>query len=159
MPRPDPFDPDRLRLPPAAPADRPAGPAAKPPRHRAGEPFLKGPIPWTWLAAAAGLPGKALAVGLVVWREAGCRGVRTVPLRLGAVARLGMHPDTAKRGLRALERAGLVAVRRRPGRCPDVTIREADLDAPGVVAGVGSNGTPQATTGGAATGRARTAAG
>ena len=29
--------------------------------------FLKGPIPLPWLAVAATLPGKALAVGIIIW--------------------------------------------------------------------------------------------
>jgi hypothetical protein len=126
----DPFDPARLRQRPADPPAEWPPPPAKPPRHRPGEPFLKGPIPWAWIARAAGLPGKALAVGLVLWREAGCRRARTVPLRLSAAAALGMHRDTAKRGLRALERAKLVTICRRPGRCPDVTILAAGESVP-----------------------------
>ena len=38
------------------------------PRHRQGEKFLKGPIPWDWLTKAAQLPGHALHVALVLWR-------------------------------------------------------------------------------------------
>ena len=32
----------------------------KPPRHKQGEKFLKGPVPLKWLERAACLPGKAL---------------------------------------------------------------------------------------------------
>src|SRR5215471_93137 len=33
--------------------------------------FLKGPIPWSWIAAAVALPSRALLVGLCLWRLAG----------------------------------------------------------------------------------------
>jgi hypothetical protein len=33
--------------------------------------FLKGPVPMPWLATAARLPGKALAVGIALWRLGG----------------------------------------------------------------------------------------
>jgi hypothetical protein len=131
----DAFDPESLRLPatdwlPVAPA--------KPPRHRPGEPFLKGPIPWPWIVQAARLPGKALAIGLTLWREAGCQKRRTVPLNLSATAAaLGMGRKTAMRGLRALGRAGLVKATHAAGRCLTVDL----LDAPEAGAGpTGANG-------------------
>src|SRR6266850_7089226 len=40
--------------------------------------FLKGPVPWSWIVAAAALPGKALIVGLSLWRLAGALKSRTV---------------------------------------------------------------------------------
>jgi hypothetical protein len=68
------------------------------------------------------LPGKALAVGLVAWREAGCRNECTVPVNLSA---LRMPRRTAQRALQALEAAGLVAVEHRDGRPPLVTLNSA----------------------------------
>ena len=120
------FDPARLSLPPGrAP---PAGPSKRPPRHRGGEKFLRGPIPWRWVEAAARRPGKTLAVGLVVWFEAGCRNARTVPVTLARLARLGMSEQTASRAVRELERAGLVTVERSPGRGLVVTLNEPPPD-------------------------------
>jgi hypothetical protein len=118
----DPFDLDALRLDGLVP--RPAiqeGKLGKPPRHRPGEWFLRGPVPWRWLDAAARLPGKALAVGLVLWREAGWRNRRTVPLCLARVG-LGVSKQVARRGLRTLELAGLVSVVRKARRCSEVTL-------------------------------------
>ena len=37
------------------------------PRPKAGERFLKGPIPMDWLSAAARLPGKSLHVAIAIW--------------------------------------------------------------------------------------------
>jgi hypothetical protein len=96
----------------------------KPPRHRQGESFLKGPIPWTWLERAMRLPGKALHVALVLWREAGCEGNRTVRLCLSGKLPEGLNEQSARRGLQRLSGAGLVSIQRRPGRGLEVTIND-----------------------------------
>ncbi len=126
----DPFDPTRLE---PAPAALGTGRDRRPPRHKPGEKFLKGPVPWRWVETAAALPGKALAVGLAAWKEAGCRGVRTVPLNLSALA---VPRRTAHRGLAALAGAGLVSVERRTGRPPLVTLLDAPPPGPPRAAGV-----------------------
>ncbi len=113
----DPFDLSKLTAPPA-----PVRARTRPPRHRPGEKFLKGPVPWRWIETAAGLPGKALAVGLAAWHEAGCRKCSTVPLNL---SRLAVPRRTAHRGLCELARVGLVSVDRRKGRPPLVTLLPA----------------------------------
>ena len=120
MPLPDDFDPTIWGRPmPKLP------PSTKPPRHRSGEKFLKGPIPWPWIERAAALPGQALAVGLVLWFEAGCLKTRTVKMTLARLQQLAMSEAAARRGLRALEIAGLVALESKPGRATEVTILEA----------------------------------
>jgi hypothetical protein len=122
MPQPDPFDPDSLRGPGIDPAALQPRPARRPPRHKPGEPFLKGPIPWPWLTTAARLPGKALHVALVLWREAGCRKSRTVRFCLSHGDDLGVSEQAARRALRGMERAGLVSLLRKPGRGLEVTL-------------------------------------
>jgi hypothetical protein len=122
----DPFDPAELQLP-GGPQTTPR-PSRKPPRHRPGEKFLKGPIPWRWLTRAARLPGKALTVALLVWREAGWRKSRTVPLCLNAGKEVGVSRQTIRRAARALAAAGLVAIRSAPGRCLEVTILDASSE-------------------------------
>jgi hypothetical protein len=83
-------------------------------------PFLRGPIPWHWLLAASALPGRALAVGVAVWFQAGLRGTRSdLPIN---TSRLAVPRSSADRGLVELERAGLVTADRHRGRCPRVTI-------------------------------------
>jgi hypothetical protein len=99
-------------------------PQRKPPRHRQGEKFLKGPIPWLWLATAFPLPGKALHLALVLWREAGCRRSRTVRLCLSGKLPPGLSRQSARRGLRRLAAAGLVTVRQRPGRGLEIVIND-----------------------------------
>ncbi len=96
----------------------------RPPRHRKGEGFLKGPIPWPWLCCTIALPGKALAVALLLWREAGIRNQRTVRINLSALGAFGLPRATARRGLQSLASAKLVTVTHRPGRALEVTLLE-----------------------------------
>jgi hypothetical protein len=81
-----------------------------------------GPLPWAWLERAARLPHKALQVLLRLSLEAGYRRRRTVSLCLDRLAGSGVKERTARRGLRELERAGLVSVQRLPGRALRVTL-------------------------------------
>lgn len=117
-----PFEPKRFELPPGAVGK--AKPSNRPPRHKAGERFLRGPIPWRWLEAAGRLPGKALHVAIAVWHLVGIKKSRTVKWEPSAVAHWRLNRLAVYRGLQALERAGLVAVDRRNGRCPVVTIND-----------------------------------
>jgi hypothetical protein len=84
--------------------------------------FLKGPIPWSWIAAAAALPGQALLVGLCVWRLVGAMKSETVSLGNSDLKPLGIDRATKSRALCALERAGLIKVTRQPGRFPNVSL-------------------------------------
>jgi hypothetical protein len=134
--QPDAFDPDTLRLTGEA-LDTPRKRLPKgTPRHRPGEPFLKGPVPWRWLTTAAGLPGKALQVGLLLWKEAGCRKNRCVALSLARGAEVGVTRKAGRHALRRLEAAGLVRVTHLPGRALQVTLLDP------------SEGTPVLPTGG-----------
>jgi hypothetical protein len=126
----DPFDPEALRAPDLDLAALCSRPSKRPPRHRKGQAFLKGPIPWSWLVCASRLPGKALHVALLLWREAGCRKSRTVRFRLARAAELGVLPDAARRGLRALGEAGLLSIRRQPGKSLEVTLMDAPASGP-----------------------------
>src|SRR5207253_2280098 len=63
--------------------------------------------------------------------RAGWTGPVSIPLKLAELdERLGVHPRSARRGLAALEGAGLVDVVRGPGRCPVASI----VEGPGTVA-------------------------
>jgi hypothetical protein len=96
----------------------------KPPHHRRGGKFLKGPIPWPWLERAFLLTGKALHVALLLWREAGCRGNRTVRFCLRGELPEGLDRQAARRGLQQLTSAGLVEVHRDPGKGLEVTLMD-----------------------------------
>ena len=86
------------------------------------ERFLKGPVPWPWLAAAARLPGQALAVGLALWRLSGATRSMTVKLSTSEVAGLGVSRSAKARALQALATGGLVAIEQLPGSIPRITI-------------------------------------
>ena len=112
------IDPQDFRLPGEHPLPKPQ------PRSRGR--FLKGPIPWVWLALAMSLPGKApICVALWLWFRAGMRRQRSVEFNPG---RVELARTTARRGLDALEQAGLVAVVRGVGRIPHVTILDVEGD-------------------------------
>src|SRR5262245_35663282 len=114
------FDPARLQLPEGmvgVPTTK-----RKPAHHRKVEPFLRGPLSWTWLTRAARLPGRAIHVGLVLWRRAGLRKTKVVKLSYADLISMGVTVSSAKRGLARLELDGLVSVVRHPGRNPIVTL-------------------------------------
>jgi hypothetical protein len=128
----DPFDPDRWQTN-GEPIQTPA-PTAKqrrPPRCRSRDRFLKGPIPWPWLQRAMVLPGKALAVGLMLWLQRGLTGRRTVLFCLTRAAADGIPTTTARRAIRELAAAGLVTIQRRPGRGLEVTLNDPPPSEPG----------------------------
>src|SRR5690349_820802 len=84
------FDPDAFRAPVESNLEaRQTRPTKKPPRHRPGEPFLKGPIPWRWLSRAMRLTGKALHVAILLWKESGIKQNRTIRFNLSS-ASVGM---------------------------------------------------------------------
>jgi len=119
-----PLDLDEFRLK-SGDKPRPAK-SRRPPRHKPGEWFLKGPIPGSWLVAASVASSTALRVGLALWHLAGVRRLREVKPTWAVWQRFRLSPDAGARGLRALERAGLVRVKRAPGCCPVVTILEVE---------------------------------
>jgi hypothetical protein len=97
------------------------------PRHKKGELFLCGPIPWNWLATASKANGKgsAIQVALAIWFLSGLNHKSaTVKLTRKTLNQLGIERNASYRGLRVLEESGLVVVTRKPGSCPVVTILE-----------------------------------
>jgi len=95
-------------------------------RPPATQPFLRGPIPVTWLARAHEAGGSALAVGLALWFVRGVSGQRG-PVKVGSSVRrrFNLSRDQTGYGLRALESAGLAGyVKKGRGRCAVVEILE-----------------------------------
>jgi hypothetical protein len=83
---------------------------------------LYGPIPWSWWLPASRLPGKSLQIASVCWLLAGWERSAEFELAWDDWAEFGLSRFSASRGLDNLERHGLVAVTRRPGRSPIVSI-------------------------------------
>ena len=121
------LNPKRLALPTSKAIPNPKT-NTNPPRHKPGERFLKGPIPWTWLVKAAHQPGKALHVAIVLWFLVGVKKTRTVALSGSDLRGLGVGRHSTYRGLAALEQERLVSVERHPGRNPMVTILDAEAE-------------------------------
>ncbi len=86
-----------------------------------GGPYIR-TTPLSWICQATGLPGKASAVGLVLWYLSGVSKSKTVKLTRLRLSRFGLLPETGRRGLRALERAKLVHVERSGKKSPRVTL-------------------------------------
>jgi len=84
--------------------------------------FLRGPVPWPWVIRAASLPGKALIVGLCLWRLRGAKNSDSVMLANSELRPFGIGRAAKSRAITALEKAGLISVKRCPGRFPIVTL-------------------------------------
>jgi DNA-binding transcriptional ArsR family regulator len=90
----------------------------RPPRHRPGDPFIKGPIPYVWLASASRLPGAGLQVAMVYRFYRSRFRFKRRRLRWGVpdVAKgLRISVRSTRRGLHAAELAGLLSASRKPG--------------------------------------------
>jgi hypothetical protein len=83
-------------------------------------------LPWRLFHTLVPLPGKALAIYLVLWRTARMYKTATVRLTSTSVQGLGLSRDQKRRALEALETAGLVIVERTNGKNPRVTLRAED---------------------------------
>jgi len=86
------------------------------------QPFLRGPIPLTWLGRAARLPGKTLNVALAVWWIYGMVGHKPMKLSKKALAIFQISVDAATDGLNRLEHHGLVKLQKNPGQRPLIEI-------------------------------------
>ncbi len=90
-------------------------------QSRARDPYVR-TIPLPWIQQASRLPGKSLHVGIVLWYLAGVSKSLTVKLTRSGLRRFGLHHETGRRGLRALEKAKLVGVKRSGKKSPYVTL-------------------------------------
>jgi hypothetical protein len=82
-------------------------------------------VPLLWLQHAARLPGKALQVGIALWFRRGIEGNVSIKLSNALLRVFGVDRHAKGRALRQLESHGLIAVSRRPGSSPAVTILQA----------------------------------
>ena len=86
--------------------------------------FLKGPIPMPWLIAAANLPGKALHIAIALWFWSGIKISRTFELPLNTIKDMGVSRQTCYLQLKAMEEAGLLSIKKRMGKKPEITLIE-----------------------------------
>ena len=89
------------------------------------EPYLRGPITWSWLRRAHAAGPAALPVGLALWHYRTLKKALEFPVSLRDVCHLtGVSRCTARRGLLQLEAAALVSRTIAKGRKPLVTLRD-----------------------------------
>ncbi len=95
-----------------------------PPRPGEGEPFIRGPIPFSWVALASRLPGSCLIVGMAA-RFLRSRYPQKASWSVAEIGwRAGLEERSARRTLQALSEAGLIEVIRKPGRKPTLAMLE-----------------------------------
>ncbi len=89
-------------------------------------PYLRGPVPLSWLGAAQKAGGSALGVGALVWHLAGLtRRHSGLQLRPGLYATFGLSRHAVYRGLDRLVAAKLLRVHPRPGAASVVDLLPA----------------------------------
>ena len=86
------------------------------------EPFLKGPIPMSWIKTAAELPGKALQLGIAIWWLRPMAKTENFKLTQKALDYVGISRDASYDALARLEASGLIRVQRLPGQRPLVGV-------------------------------------
>ena len=96
----------------------------------AGRPPLRGPVPWAWLSPAVRLSRSAVQIGLACWLQAGWYRSAEFELGLSEWTELGLSRFSARRGLQALERAGLVSIIDQTGKKLTVTVQDAPNRSP-----------------------------
>jgi len=97
-------------------------------RHQPVDRFVR-TIPYDWLYHCNRLPGKTTTVALALWFLAGVKKNMSFHLTREAVALAGCSRGALYHGLNVLEGAGLVAIKRRPGARPIITINKSPLPA------------------------------
>lgn len=81
-------------------------------------PFVKGPIPVSWVRACRGAHTEALALALGIKARESCFPDGRVPVGTSMSRLLDLGEDARRRALVALEMAGLVEVVREAGKAP-----------------------------------------
>jgi hypothetical protein len=116
------FDVEEFRLPPSLSGE--IRTRQLPPRPREGEPFIRGPIAFSWVALASRLPGSSLIVAMAA-RFLRSRYPRKPGWSVAEIGwRAGLEERAARRVLHTLSEAGLISLAKRPGCKPALTILE-----------------------------------
>ena len=101
----------------------------RPQQMRGARWYIKGPISLEWIRQAGRLPGKAaVLVALAIWFRLGVERSSSAVVSTQWATRMGLSRRNCHRGLRQLEIAGLVSVRRRQGKPPIITVIDVDSD-------------------------------
>jgi hypothetical protein len=92
------------------------------PRHKAGERFLKGPIPMAWLNKAMQLPGKSFQVAIIIWYLASMKNNRQVKLTQKELDIFNINRNAKYRALAELKSVNLISLYSENGKNPTVTL-------------------------------------
>lgn len=84
--------------------------------------FIRAPLPYSWIKAAANLSGKALQVAMAIRYLVGVSGKNTIKLSHKYPKDFGVGMKAFYSALLNLEQAKLIAVDRKVGRSPIVTV-------------------------------------
>jgi hypothetical protein len=116
------FDVEEFRLSPSLHGEIKAH--QLPPRLAEQEPFIKGPIPFSWVALVSRLPGSCLIVAMAI-RYLRSRYPWKAGWSISEIGwRAGLEKQSARRSLRALSEAGLISIVWKPGCKPILDILE-----------------------------------
>jgi hypothetical protein len=85
--------------------------------------FIKGPIPFQWMASANALGGKAGAVGLALWFLRGVKRSSEVSITREAMQLAGCQRKALYTALDRLEKAGLIQQKKQSGKRTRVTLQ------------------------------------
>ena len=133
----DRWSPDSFRCNPSLAGEFKTKTKPKPKPKRAGKvmvkgPFLRGPVPMTWLLIASEGGNSALCVGIILWHISGKRkGLLTFSVSNYALAKWGVDRKQKYRALRYLEKAGLISTKQVGHASIEVTILCAFGEVPG----------------------------
>lgn len=115
--------------------------------------FIRAPLPYDWMTAAAQLSGKSLHAALAIRYLAGYVETKPVTVKLThqILKDFGVSVKTSYEVLKRLEERGLITVERHVGRSPRVTItpvppKKTILNTSGTVKGVDTTPCIQGTT-------------
>jgi hypothetical protein len=88
-----------------------------------GEPFVKGPIPLSWVTKAGALGGKCLHTGMILWHHHGLNRGKPFQISHRRLSEHGVGTElTAKRSLDSLAASGLITVRFKSGQRKEIAI-------------------------------------
>lgn len=86
------------------------------------QPFLRGPIPLSWLNRAAKLPGKTLNVALAIWWLYGMIGRKPLKLSKKALGIFQVSADAATDALNRMDQHGLIKLQKKSGQRPLIEV-------------------------------------
>jgi hypothetical protein len=101
------------------------------PKGKMTKPFIKGPIPMDWFLQAMQIPRRnAIAVGMILFYLSGLQQKKNgIVLTYRRCKDFGLERKFVSRGLKDLEKSGLIHVSLKPGQSQRVDIL-SDIDLP-----------------------------